>query len=57
MEVIEVSGNRATSRNSGEFDDFVSACPTRLLRTAHLLTRDHGNAEDLLQTAMASNPG
>ncbi|WP_345456139.1 SigE family RNA polymerase sigma factor [Nocardioides marinquilinus] len=36
----------------GGFDDFVAARSGRLLRTAYLLTRDHGQAEDLLQTAL-----
>ena len=36
-----------------DFDDFVVARSTRLLRTAYLLTRDHSRAEDLLQTALA----
>jgi RNA polymerase sigma-70 factor (sigma-E family) len=35
------------------FDEFVAARSGRLLRTAYLLTRDHGLAEDLLQTALA----
>ena len=35
------------------FDEFVAARSGRLLRTAYLLTRDHGRAEDLLQTALA----
>ena len=35
-----------------DFDEFVSARSTRLLRTAYLLTRDHALAEDLLQTAL-----
>jgi RNA polymerase sigma-70 factor (sigma-E family) len=35
-----------------EFDDFVEAQSTRLLRTAYLLTGDRGHAEDLLQTAL-----
>ncbi len=35
-----------------EFDDFVAARSSRLLRTSYLLTRDHGLAEDLLQTAL-----
>src|SRR5262249_60974114 len=38
---------------TAEFDDFVRARSTHLLRLAYLLTRDHGNAEDLLQTALA----
>lgn len=36
-----------------EFDAFVAARSTALLRTAVLLTRDVGLAEDLLQTALA----
>jgi RNA polymerase sigma-70 factor (sigma-E family) len=36
-----------------DFDEFVTARSGRLLRTAYLLTRDHGLAEDLLQTALA----
>lgn len=35
-----------------DFDEFVAARSTRLLRTAYLLTRDHALAEDLLQTAL-----
>ncbi len=35
-----------------EFDAFVEAHSTRLLRTAYLLTGDRGHAEDLLQTAL-----
>jgi len=34
------------------FESFVAASGDRLLRTAYLLTRDHGLAEDLLQTAL-----
>jgi RNA polymerase sigma-70 factor (sigma-E family) len=34
------------------FDEFVAARSSRLLRTAYLLTRDAGRAEDLLQTAL-----
>ena len=37
---------------SAEFDEFVAARSSRLLRTAYLLTRDHALAEDLLQTAL-----
>lgn len=36
-----------------DFDAFVAARSTQLLRTAYLLTRDHSRAEDLLQTALA----
>jgi len=35
-----------------EFDDFVTARSTALLRTAYLLTHDHALAEDLLQTTL-----
>jgi len=35
-----------------DFDEFVAARSTRLLRTAYLLTRDHALAEDLLQTSL-----
>jgi RNA polymerase sigma-70 factor (sigma-E family) len=38
---------------SPDFDEFVAARSGRLLRTAYLLTRDQGLAEDLLQTALA----
>jgi RNA polymerase sigma-70 factor (sigma-E family) len=34
------------------FEEFVAARSAALLRTAYLLTRDHGLAEDLLQTAL-----
>ncbi len=36
-----------------DFDEFVAARSTALLRTAYLLTHDHGLAEDLLQTSLA----
>jgi RNA polymerase sigma-70 factor (sigma-E family) len=35
------------------FDEFVATRSRALLRTAYLLTGDHGQAEDLLQTALA----
>jgi RNA polymerase sigma-70 factor (sigma-E family) len=35
------------------FDEFVDARYSRLVRTAYLLTRDNGMAEDLVQTALA----
>ncbi len=38
---------------SADFDAFVAARSTALLRTAYLLTRDQLLAEDLLQTALA----
>lgn len=37
------------------FADFVAARSARLARTAYLLTRDRGLAEDLLQTALAKS--
>jgi RNA polymerase sigma-70 factor (sigma-E family) len=54
-----LTGERSTTISGGtlsahaEFDEFVAARSTRLLRTAYLLTRDHALAEDLLQTALA----
>ena len=36
-----------------DFDEFVTVRSPALLRTAFLLTRDWGKAEDLLQTALA----
>jgi RNA polymerase sigma-70 factor (sigma-E family) len=38
-----------------EFDAFVAARSPGLLRTAYLLTRDRGQAEDLLQTALTKS--
>jgi RNA polymerase sigma-70 factor (sigma-E family) len=38
-----------------EFQEFVLGRSTALLRTAYLLTHDWGQAEDLLQTALAKN--
>lgn len=35
-----------------DFDDFVATSSTSLLRTAYLLTGDHGHAEDVLQHAL-----
>jgi RNA polymerase sigma-70 factor (sigma-E family) len=35
------------------FEAYVTARSARLLRTAYLLTQDHGLAEDLVQTALA----
>lgn len=47
------SGFRAARGTGITFDEFVAARSTALLRTAYLLTRDHGRAEDLLQTSLA----
>lgn len=38
-----------------QFEAFVAARSRRLLRTAYLLTHDHGLAEDLVQTALAKS--
>ena len=40
-------------RQAADFDEFVAARSTGLLRTAYLLTHDHALAEDLVQTALA----
>ncbi|MDX8035408.1 SigE family RNA polymerase sigma factor [Lentzea sp. BCCO 10_0856] len=40
-------------RSPEGFEEFVAVASPRLLRTAFLLTRDPGHAEDLLQTALA----
>lgn len=40
---------------SADFDEFVAARSSRLLRTAYLLTHDHALAEDLLQTALTKS--
>jgi RNA polymerase sigma-70 factor (sigma-E family) len=45
------SGGRMTT--GIDFDQFVAARSSALLRTAYLLTHDHALAEDLLQTALA----
>ena len=41
------------SEGRPDFEEFVAARSTRLLRTAYLLTHDRGLAEDLLQTALS----
>ena len=56
-----LASTRGTATTSGgpvspttvDFDEFVAARSTRLLRTAYLLTHDHALAEDLLQAALA----
>lgn len=40
-------------RDRADFEHYVEQCSARLLRTAYLLCRDWGTAEDLLQTALA----
>jgi RNA polymerase sigma-70 factor (sigma-E family) len=46
-------GRERGDRVTAEFDQFVVARSTALLRTAYLLTHDHALAEDLLQTALS----
>jgi RNA polymerase sigma-70 factor (sigma-E family) len=43
------------ARDEAAFEAFVAARSDALLRTAVLLTRDRGHAEDLLQTALAKS--
>jgi RNA polymerase sigma-70 factor (sigma-E family) len=57
---VSIENGAAIARDPGtavrsvvDFDAFVAARSTALLRTAYLLTRDHGRAEDLVQTALA----
>jgi RNA polymerase sigma-70 factor (sigma-E family) len=50
MTTMTISGRQGVS--SPAFEQFVAARSATLLRTAYLLTRDHGLAEDLLQTAL-----
>jgi len=45
----EAMGSRASA---GGFEEFAHAASNRLYGTAYLLTRDHGLAEDLLQTSL-----
>ena len=45
-------GARSSSDDEAAFEAFVAARSGDLLRTAVLLTRDRGHAEDLLQTAL-----
>ncbi|GAB2626629.1 SigE family RNA polymerase sigma factor [Nocardioides ginkgobilobae] len=44
--------SRLDSSSRDSFEEFVAARRQALLRTAYLLTGDHGHAEDLVQTAM-----
>jgi RNA polymerase sigma-70 factor (sigma-E family) len=39
--------------DAAQFHDFVQARWSKLVRTAYLLTGDHGEAEDLVQTALS----
>lgn len=52
MGVSDVPGAPAAREDAIGFDAFVAARSSALLRTAYLLTRDHGLAEDLVQTAL-----
>jgi RNA polymerase sigma-70 factor (sigma-E family) len=42
-------------RNVAEFNEFVTLRWPAMLRTAYLLTGDHGHAEDLVQTTFAKS--
>ena len=50
---VELDERLAPVAAEADFDGFVAARSTALLRTAYLLTHDHAAAEDLLQTALA----
>ena len=52
MGVSDVPDTPAAREEGVDFDAFVAARSSALLRTAYLLTRDHALAEDLLQTAL-----
>jgi RNA polymerase sigma-70 factor (sigma-E family) len=54
-EVMDSGGGGAASEAKREvdFDAFVIISSGRLLRTAYLLTGDHGRAEDMVQEAFA----
>jgi RNA polymerase sigma-70 factor (sigma-E family) len=52
--VLGPGGGRMAA-DKPDFDDFVAARSTALLRTAYLLTHDHALAEDLLQTALTKS--
>ena len=52
MTTITVANSGGQVRRAVDFDDFVAARSSGLLRTAYLLTHDHALAEDLLQTAL-----
>ena len=49
----EARSRAARSRAGSGFDEYVLARGPELVRTAYLLTGDHGRAEDLVQTALA----
>lgn len=48
-----MSSSEGVARDS--FEDFVAARRGALLRTAYLLTGDHGHAEDLVQVALVKS--
>ncbi len=50
-DVLE-SGRGGLAATAGDFDAFVATHGSRLLRTAYLLTGDHGAAEDLVQDTL-----
>lgn len=51
--ILMQRGEAGETVGRDDFDAFVAARSTRLLRTAYLLTHDRSLAEDLLQTALA----
>ncbi|GAB2781106.1 SigE family RNA polymerase sigma factor [Nocardioides salsibiostraticola] len=51
-EQIDLGKGGPVRGRESDFDEFVTARSTSLLRTAYLLTHDHALAEDLLQTAL-----
>jgi RNA polymerase sigma-70 factor (sigma-E family) len=55
VSALTAASEAAVNRDDVEFDDFVAVRSTQLLRTAYLLTRDHAQAEDLLQTALTKS--
>jgi RNA polymerase sigma-70 factor (sigma-E family) len=50
---LRADGTGVRVSSAEGFEAFVAARSARLLRTAYLLTHDHGLAEDLVQTALA----
>lgn len=52
MTILRVEPAGVPMSEHVDFDEFVAARSSGLLRTAYLLTHDHALAEDLLQTAL-----
>lgn len=55
VSALTAATEAAVKRDDVDFDDFVAARSSHLLRTAYLLTHDHAAAEDLLQTALTKS--